>query len=143
MDALCLWDVPCPVCGEKKFANEKVFYEHIVLIGKNRFKAFNVKKKCVLRSDRPEHQALLKPYMQASQSHFDCVSDFVNEMRSLLTPGSNHIYRPGGTGNNLKIAAFINSRLQHHATTASSAVPDGFGAINWGLCPEFNPPHRQ
>jgi hypothetical protein len=139
MDALCLWDVPCPVCGEKKFANEKVFYEHIVLIGKNRFKASNVKMKCVMRSDHPEHQQLLKPYMKASQSHFDCVLDFVSEMRSLLTPGSKRVYRPGGTGNNLKVAAFINSRLQHHATSASSAVPDEFGDGNWGTCPEFVP----
>lgn len=138
LDALCLWDVPCPVCGEKKFANEKVFYEHIVLIGKNRFKASNVKMKCIMRSDHPVHQALLKPYMQASPSHFDRVLDFVSEMRSHLTPGSKRVYRPGGTGNNLKVAAFINSRLQHHATTASSAVHDEFGDGNWGLCPEFD-----
>lgn len=139
MDALCSWDVPCPVCGEKQFANEKVYYEHIGLISKNRFKASNVKMKCVMRSDNPEHLALLKPYMQASQSHFDCVVDFVSEMRSLLNPGSKRVYRPGGTGNNLKVAAFINSRLQHQASSASSAVANGFGQDDWGLCPEFNP----
>jgi hypothetical protein len=135
MDALCSWDVPCPVCGEKSFANEKVFYEHIVAIGKNRFKALsNVKLKCAMRPNNPQHDKLLRPYMEASphQSYYDSVTDFVNEMRSLLSPGSKRVYRPGGTGNNVKVAAFIRSRL----------LPDVAPPHRDGSFAKVPPPHR-
>ena len=124
IDALCIWDMPCPVCGQQPFANEKVFYEHIVAIGKNRFKSSHIKLKCVMRSTHPQHQLLLQPFLNPAQSYFDSVLDFVNAMRALMTPGSKRVYRPGGTGNIERVRVFINSLLQKRVMAASGNFDD-------------------
>jgi hypothetical protein len=135
LDALCSWDVPCPVCGLNTFANEKVYYDHIGAIGKNRFKSGNVKLKCVMRSNDPHHNVLLQPYLNPRQSYYDSVLDFVNAMRALLNPGSKRVYRPGGTGNNVRVRAFINALLQKRVAVASAHVDDMWGDI--GVSPDF------
>jgi len=110
LDSLCLWHVPCPVCGEKTFANEKVFDEHLKLIIKNISGRQRKKSKCVLLCDNDFHVRLLERWNNG-QNWDGQVVDFVDSLRSLLNPGSKKVYRPGGTGNDIKVKAFIQSCL--------------------------------
>ena len=121
LDVLCLWPVACPVCGANTFANEKVFDEHIKHLYAHRHQAYNMKLHCVLRDDNPQHAALLSSWVRSNVSWFDKVEIFCKSLRALLTPGAKAVYRPGGTGNHVKVQSFIQSCLS--GSYAAGAAP--------------------
>jgi hypothetical protein len=130
LDSLCVWKVPCPVCGEGTFANEKVFDEHLKLILKNQRRSCHQRVKCVLRPDKAAHVRLLQRWA-TGQEWEDQAVEFVCDLRALLTPGSKRVYRPGGTGNDVKVKAFLQECLsvQPHSSPCSAVYNDPHSAL--------------
>lgn len=106
LDALCAFEVACPVCSAVP-ANEKSFYEHIKSMKKNRHRVNDKEYACVLRPSHPDHHLLMSSFLSAGFVWDDCVCAFCDQLTGLLNPGSKRVYRPGGTGNNRRVRAFL------------------------------------
>lgn len=122
LDVLCAWPLPCPICGEDNFANEKTFDLHLKSAFKYRFQTGNDKLKCVLRD--PQHRQLLRCFAQPNFSWWDQAEAFIRALRKLLNPGAKAVYRPGGTGNHVRVSQFLkNCEDGVHPVLASGAAP--------------------
>jgi hypothetical protein len=106
LDELCGFDVCCPVCSAMP-ANEKSFYEHIKALKRNRHRIDEKDFACVLRPSNPDHYQLMSAFEPYGLSWDDRVCAYCDQLIGLLNPGSKRVYRPGGTGNNVRVRAFI------------------------------------
>jgi hypothetical protein len=118
-DSMCLWPLPCFICGSTDFANEKVFYDHIKTAYDSRHQSSSARK-CVMRQENPEHVKLIAGFMTEGMPWWDAVGTFLLAARKTLTPGAKAVYR-NGTGNHIKLQNFLHQCRLYNAAGAAPA----------------------